>query len=107
MTLEYRIDSSEPFMAPTLGWALTVGASLSSQRAVLVYSRRLHEQSGCVLAYSPAQHSRHPPRMSYIEVSGTVTAKQDGRTDIGMAGQVFRWLDKGVYKGCLQHSRKR
>ena len=51
--------------------------------------------------------------MSYFEVPGTAAAKQDGRTDswdgrtdIRMSGQVFGWPDKGVYKGCLRHSRK-
>ena len=37
-------------------------------------------------------------RVSNFGVPGTATAKQDDRTDIGMAGQVFGRLDKGVNK---------
>ena len=44
--------------------------------------------------------------MSYVEALGTVTAKQDGRTDIEMVGEVCLWLGKGAYKGCLRRSRK-
>ena len=34
--------------------------------------------------------------VSYFEVTGTVTAKHDGWTDIGMARQILRWSEKYV-----------
>ena len=33
-------------------------------------------------------------QLLYFEVPGKATTKQDGRTYIGIAGQVFGWLDK-------------
>ena len=44
--------------------------------------------------------------VSYFGVPGTATAKQDGQTDIGIAGQVLGWLEKCVYKGRIRRSRK-
>ena len=57
----------------------------------------------CIMVY----HSRRRGGdVSYFEVPGTVTAKQDGQTDIEMVGEVCVWLGKVVYKGCLRRLRK-
>lgn len=58
-------------------------------------------------AWVMAYHSRRKGEdVSYFDVPGTATAKQDGQTEIGMAGQVFGWPDTGVYKVYRRHSRK-
>ena len=56
---------------------------------------------GLVVVFFPGwvtvYHShRGSEDVSYFQVPGTATAKQDGRTEIEMAGQVFRWPDNGV-----------
>ena len=48
-------------------------------------------------AWVMVYYSRHRGGdVSYIEVPGTVTAKQDGWTDIGMARQILRLSEKYV-----------